>query len=117
MITPPTIKPHKLGVMDIYRPSYGDCSNAGISSRFDEVLIWSFWDEDAPPNAVVIVEDNVCGIPRTRAKAAYREKDWDMFGGCAIFTSNGVVPHHGEFIKLFDRFEGNSHPPAEVKEL
>ena len=94
-----------LGEMQIYKPKHGDCSNGGISNQFDVVKIWSGFDLNAPPNAVVIVEDKICGNYRIRAVPANKGDKWDMFGGCFVYTSNGVVPHHDTPIKLFDRFE------------
>ena len=99
------LKPRNLGDMDIYKPGYGDCSNGGISSKFTTVKIWSDFDKDAPENAVVIIKDTCCGEPRIRAVPANKQGKWDMFGGCFIYTSNGVVPHSGTPIKLHDRFE------------
>lgn len=98
-----------VGRMWIYKNAkFGDCSNGGISSRFDAVEIWSDFDENAPDNAVVIIEDTVCGGKyRIRAVPANREKVWTMFGGCFIYTSNGVVPHSGIPIPLHDRIEGD----------
>ena len=95
-----------LGSMDVYRPHYGDCSNGGISSEHDSVRVWGGFDKDAPRNAVVIIEDQVFGRPRIRAVPAWSEGTWTMFGGCAIYTCNGVVPHAGAFIPLHDRIEG-----------
>ena len=93
------------GSMNIYKPSYGDCSNQGISSKFNDVLIWSGFDPEAPDNAVVVIEDVIMGTPRIRAVPANKEKTWTMFGGCFIYTCNGVVPYSGVAIKLHDRIE------------
>lgn len=94
------------GTMNIYKPHYGGgCSNNGISAHFQEVKIWSDFDENAPENAVVIVKDEIMGEPRTRAIPARKKGFWPMFGGCFIYTCNAVVPHHGTPIALHDRFE------------
>lgn len=93
------------GTMEIFRWSLGDCSNHGISSRYNEVKIWSEYDVNAPDNAVVIIEDVIMNKPRIRAVPANKPGDRAMFGGTLIYTSNGVVPHFGIPIKLFDRFE------------
>lgn len=93
------------GMMDIFKDSSGDCSNSGISSRHDKVQIWEDFDTEAPDNAVVIIEDICCGKPRIRAVPANKKDKWTMFGGCCIYTCNGVVPHSGEFIALHDRIE------------
>jgi hypothetical protein len=94
------------GRMNIYKPNYGDCSNNGISARFDEVIIWDTYDTEAPDNAVLIIEDICCGKPRIRAiPANINPNTWTMFGGTFIYTSNAVVPYHGIPIKLHDRIE------------
>lgn len=95
----------KLGSMYIFKWKHGDCSNSGISSRHDEVKIWSHFDREAPDNAVVILEDICCGKRRIRAVPANKQDGLTMFGGCCIYTSNGIVPHSGEFIALHDRIE------------
>lgn len=94
------------GQMDIFKHRGQDCSSRGISSNFDEVEIWPELDPAAPDNAVVIIEDECVGRYRIRAVPANEPKQrWSMYGGCAIYTSNGVVPHSNVFIKLHDRFE------------
>lgn len=94
--------------MDIFKHVGGDCSNYGLSSKFDEVSIVDCFDKDAPDDAVVIVHDVCCGKPRIRAIPAKSEKVWTMFGGCFIYTCNGVVPNHGIAIPLHDRIEYNA---------
>ena len=96
-----------LGRMSIYKHEGSDCSNYGLSSRHDEVMIVDGFDKDAPDNAVVIIEDVILNTPRIRAVPANKEKHWTMFGGCFIYTCNGVVPHSGIAIKLHDRIETN----------
>jgi len=101
----PTPSGRSLGTMDIFKPHCGDCSNGGISYQYDEVLVWSEKDDGAPGNAVLIIEDVCCGEPRIRAIPARGCGEAASFGGCILYTSNGVVPHSGTPIKLFDRFE------------
>lgn len=100
-------------MIGIYKHESGDCSNNGLSAHYDSVNIVDA-DEviEANPNHlrendVVIIVDECQGEKRTRAVPAlhWKLKRWDMFGGCAVYTSNGRVPHHGKFIKLYDRFE------------
>jgi len=93
------------GKMEIFKWKLGDCSNHGISSHYDEVLIWSEYDANAPDNAVVIIEDVIMNKPRIYAAPANKPGDWAMFGGTLIYTSNACVPHSGTPIKLYDRFE------------
>ena len=95
-----------LGKMDIYKHRGTDCSNRGISSRHDSVIIWNDFDEEAPDNAVVVIEDVIMGRQRIRAVPANQPTtNWSMYGGCFIETCNGVVPHSGIAIKLHDRYE------------
>jgi hypothetical protein len=98
-------KPHCLGEMDIYKHQSNDWSACGLSSRYDDVLVWPSYDKDAPDNAVLIIEDVCCGSTRIRAVPANREKELTMFGGCFIYTCNGVVPYSGIPIPLHDRIE------------
>ena len=96
-----------LGKMDIYKHNADSCSNFGISSKYDEVVIVDEFHSDAAENAVVIVKDKIINntIERIRAVPANSNGKWDMFGGCFIHTSNGIVPYSGIAIKLHDRFE------------
>lgn len=99
-----------LGSMSILEDkSLGNSSNNGISSRFDEVQIWDCeHDENAPENAVYIKERHLFGKVIYSAYPVSKTPKGSvggMFGGCFIFTSNGVVPHSNEAIKLHDRIE------------
>ena len=94
-----------LGRMNIYKHAGNTCSNGGLSSYNNEVMIVDGFDADAPDRAVVIKEDVCCGKYRIRAVPANKEGDWCMFGGSFIYTSNGCVPYSGIAIKLFDRIE------------
>jgi len=94
-----------LGQMNIYKHAGNTCSNGGLSSCNDEVMIVDCYDVTAPDNAVVIIEDICMNEPRIRAVPANKENDWCMFGGSFIYTSNGCVPYSGIAIKLFDRIE------------
>jgi hypothetical protein len=94
-----------LGFMGIFKERNCNYSNGGISSRHDDVIIVDAFDSKAADNAVVILEDKVCGKYRIRAVPANKEKVWTMFGGCFVYTSNGVVPHSGIAIPLHDRIE------------
>ncbi|MBR1531218.1 MAG: hypothetical protein IJ643_04055 [Eubacterium sp.] len=101
--------------VQIYKPNHGDCSNDGISSRFNEVLIIhergyvdiDIDNEDLPENLCKIV-DRPFG---TKAVEPYRKVDkgcigW-MYGGTIVDSSDarwnelsGGVPLH-----LHDRQE------------
>ena len=97
----------RLGTMDIYKHQGVDCSNGGISSKYDDVVIWSKFDKKAPKNAVVLVKREWPGGEYDYiAEPARHRNDWNMYGGCFIYTCNAVVPCHGEPIKLHDRVGG-----------
>ena len=102
------------GTMEIYKPSFGDCSNRGISSRFNTVQVVDADKTDInelKDNDIIIKEVEHFGKTYLNAYDAklYLSGHHLMFGGCAVYTSNGIVPHSGEFIKLFDRYEANSY--------
>jgi len=97
---------NRLWTMNIYKAKgRGNFSNGGISSRFDEVLVVDGFAEDAPENAVVLIErpsfGDVIAVPARRQPGMVGP----MFGGSFAYTSNGIVPHHGKAIPLHDRFE------------
>ena len=99
-----------LGSMSIFTDkSLGNSSNNGLSNRFDEVLIWDCdRDENAPENAVYIKERHLFGEVIPTAYPVSRTPNGcvgGMFGGCFIYTCNGVVPFSGIAIKLHDRVE------------
>lgn len=97
--------------MEIYKPSYGDCSNNGIPSRFDKIRIVENVTEsdiqDLQENDCVMIEAVCCGKRRVRCIPAipYLKKTWTMFGGCFVYSCNGLNPWHDEAIKLHDRIE------------
>lgn len=90
--------------VNIYKPSYGDCSNHGISSKYDTVLIISeegIWDVDLdnpPENLCEIVERELWGktyryvCPVVKAKGV----GW-LKGGCIVDSSDS------RWSKLSDR--------------
>lgn len=96
-----------LGKMDIYKPAHGDCSNGGISHTHNEVVIVNIQSDHAPENAVIVIRDKILSgkVDRIRAIPARHRNKWSMFGGCFIYTSNGIVPNSGTPIPLHDRFE------------
>ena len=95
-----------LGTMDIYKHEGVDCSNGGISSKYDYVKIWSRFDKKAPKNAVVVIKRSYPGGEYDFiAEPARCRNDWTMYGGCFIYTCNAVVPGHDEPIKLHDRVQ------------
>ncbi len=96
-----------LGTMYIYKHEGSDCSNGGISSKYDEVILWSCEDSEAPENAVVYVDRVLFGKAAPYLKPVNPPKGLvgPMYGGCICYTSNGAVPHNGEMLKLHDRYE------------
>ena len=96
-----------LGKMDIYKPAHGDCSNVWIYNLYDIVIVVDCYDKEAAGNAVIIVHDKIINgtVNRIRAIPANSEGKWPMFGGCFVYTSNGIVPNSGIPIPLHDRFE------------
>ena len=93
-------------ILEILKYKGQNCSNQGISSKYDEVIVVDDFDDNAEPNAVVIVEDKVFGKVRKRAIPANNSQGYHpMFGGCFVYTCNSIFKHSGEAIKLHDRFE------------
>ena len=108
----------------IFKPSYGDCSNGGISSKYDEVLIehpqgWIEVDESDPPeNLCIVIKRFLFGRnyyhiepirPRDRGSAGY------MYGGTIVYSSDS------RFRELTDREFGCGalplHDRQETQEL
>lgn len=91
----------------IYRPSGGDCSNGGLSSRVDQVTLVGpgipeiFAATDAAP----AVELGRSG-GAVNARPVGRDGTWWMFGGCFIYSSDGRFPSRGP-IPLHDRSESS----------
>ena len=81
----------------IFKDKYGDCSNGGISSRFNEILLLNERghikvDLDNPPeNLCVYVERELFGEEHDFIRP-YAPKDSGnvgyMFGGTIIYTSD-----------------------------
>lgn len=81
---------------NIFKSIYGDCSNGGISSRFDKVFIechngpHEFDTDNLPENFVRLSGDGY-----RYARPAVHTNDgcvgW-MFGGCLIYTSDSRFP-------------------------
>jgi hypothetical protein len=99
-----------LGTMDIYKNNGESHSNYGLSSKFEYVRIIKADKSEMAEiqdNDVIIDVSEVCGKPYTRAYDAklFLSGRRPMFGGCFVYTCNGIVPHSGEAIKLFDRIE------------
>lgn len=91
--------------INVYRhntdPFYGDCTNGGITSKFDDLLLIhdeGFVDIDlnnVPDNAVVLVERYICGRVYKHLeplKGTDRGCVGWMFGGNLAYTSDSRFP-------------------------
>lgn len=99
----------------IYKNRHKDCSNGGISSKFDEILVecpdgWQEIDENNPPENLckIVVRDlgftvDVHVEPVVKPNGA----GW-MYGGCIVDTSDSRwtrLKGHYYPLKLHDRCE------------
>lgn len=107
----------RYGLVNIFKPSYGDSSNRGLSYRFTNVNIIEMEEGESLKEKLDggLLEDNDVilkfehGIYKAFDAKKEAEGKWLMFGGCFIYTSNGSVPiAHEQAIKLFDRCENNT---------
>lgn len=95
----------QIGSANIFRDHYGDCSNGGISSKYDSVKIWSEFDENAPENAVVLNSLEFGGKKWFHFVPANKGKKHYMFGGCLLYSCNSLDGFDFP-VKLHDRYEG-----------
>lgn len=87
-------------IVEIYKPSHGDSSNGGLSSKCGKALlvgkgIPEIFDASDDCPAVEIVERIVCGDTYLTAypvKEAPQHQTLYMFGGCFIYTSDSRFP-------------------------
>ena len=97
----------------------GDCSNGGISSRFNQVYVIcpeGNWEidlsnpDEIPENLVMselVVFGGGCNV--YRKFVPYKTKDkWSMMGGAFVYSSDcRFRDYFGDYpIPLCDRFEG-----------
>mgnify|MGYP000583100117 CR=1 FL=1 len=80
---------------NIYKPSYDHNFGSGdgdlISSKYNHVLIWNDFDENAPDNAVVVISENKMGIEMHRAFVANQGKKFQA-GGSFILDKDRTKP-------------------------
>ena len=116
--------------VDVYRGAKnGDCTNRGISSRFDELLVacpdgpWSFDADAGIPINFCIMEKRAFGygtvyglIPATVDQfGTVRKRDgrWYSFGGnfgyCSDCRFNDMHPGMIGAVAIYDRWEGRGH--------
>lgn len=95
---------------DIYKPIYGDCSNGGISSRFDEVFVECqngphVLDRNDLPDNFVVAEKNRFGHVSFRPWAKKEPGNVGWFaGGCFVYASDSRFPFDYP-VALHDRQE------------
>lgn len=91
----------------------GNCSNDGISNRFNSVYVICpdgnhEIDLDNPPENLVIYEEKDFGFTVHRRFKPYNTGGrWNMFGGTFVYTSDGRFREtFGDYpIPLHDRYE------------
>jgi hypothetical protein len=102
----------------IFKSNLGECSNSGVSARYDQVCIVNiegpFEPDDNHP-AVELVADRVEGIARIVPVELVGR--WAMMGGCYIATSDSRFSQAVEklignkfygAVPLHDRVEQNT---------
>lgn len=99
--------------IEIYKPSYGDCSNGGITSRCRELTLIG---ENVPelteatpeaPAVKIVTREFICGkrVDYMHIEPVERPTGagW-MYGGCLACTSDGRFPSRYP-LKIHDRQE------------
>lgn len=90
----------------VFRPSYGDCSNDGLSSKYNELILVGDGvvgpltvDLDNPPENVVMLvkrtifrREHLHVTPLDSCHALMGGGKWYSFGGNFAFTSDGRFP-------------------------
>ena len=95
-------------IANIYKDHHGDCSNNGISSRHDCVMVISKENEDTREwtgeNVCVVREKNVFGTRHVYLVPYKLRKQHTMFGGCFVYSSDSRFPENRP-LPLHDRME------------
>lgn len=102
--------------VDIFKSKGGDCSNGGISSKFNEVLIvcdegWIDIDESNPPENLCVVSKRVLWGENHWFVEPYKKCPSNMvgymYGGCIIDSSDARWSRisEGRPLHLHDRCE------------
>jgi hypothetical protein len=94
----------------VYRSNDGDCTNGGVTSRFDKFILVGkgvdpvFGSSEETPILYLVRRkrfEDMIAVPILPKN----EDGWTgMFGGNFIYTSDGRFPS-GQPIKVHDRFE------------
>lgn len=97
---------------EIYKPKWGDCSNNGLSSRFDDVYIvcddgnYTFDTDNPPENLCVMVKRELFDENADYIRP-YKDSPKGtvgyMYGGCIVYTSDSRFRNRP--LKLHDRTE------------
>lgn len=101
----------------IYKDKFGDSSNGGLSSKYDEVIFecpdgFLKLDPDNLPDNFVVVRRRDLGFTKTVELVPKKLADsgaWVMFGGCYVSTSDSRFGRTvgADIVKLFDRVESS----------
>ena len=91
--------------VSVYRnASYGDCSNGGVSSKYDRLLLIGdgiegciavdLDDEEAAKQVIYLERRNIWGkeYPTVYPIANATDGNWRMFGGNFVYTSDSRFP-------------------------
>lgn len=100
--------------IDVYKPSHGDCSNGGISSRFSSLLLvcdegFVDVDESNPPENLVKMVTRDLGFTIYSHIEPYVKPNgvgW-MAGGCVAYSPDSRFTRMSQYpLSLHDRQEG-----------
>ena len=113
---------------EVFRSSYGDCSNSGISSKYNEVMLFdgetdstiraylseaerrwaSLGKAERVAYPVILVRRRISGADYLHVEPWWDPKEGPkphfMYGGCCIYTSDGRFPNEYP-LRLHDRRE------------
>ena len=100
--------------VNIYKPHYGDSSNGGISSQFDQAVVIDpsmpeIFEADKDSPALKLVRRNIGGSVYIHAEPVDpcpSNQVGYMFGGCFVYTSDSRFRNVCQYpIPLHDRSE------------
>ncbi len=91
----------------VYRGLGGDCTNGGISSAYDRLILVGdgvpeIFESDSKAPAVRLIKREVFGKKLIQCTDA--EKGFGMFGGNFIYSCDSRFPSDSP-IKIMDRYE------------
>lgn len=100
--------------VDIVKPWHGDCSNDGLSHKYNTAYMvvsdgyWEFdvLDDNCPENIVSVYYDADYGVYKSVPLFSDSPSPWYMFGGTHIYTSDQRFRKKCHYpIPLHDRIE------------